>query len=129
MSTAQREGRLFEMSGGADAARADLEDFFNGLDWRPRVLSPARIDFERGNRTLTILLGALAGRRFFLTAQIEILERGSGVEVGYRWGAGAGQALGGTLGRHRAARAHAETATALEQTLRRGGRLVRVRSL
>ena len=47
--------------------------------------------------------------------------------IRYRWGADDGRTLGGTLGRARAARAHEETATALEEQLRARGHLVRAR--
>jgi hypothetical protein len=115
------------MRGDRDAARATVEEFFAGRGWRARERGPDRIDYEQGSRRRTILLGALAGQQFFLTAQIELRETGGTTDVHYRWGVGAGLALGGTLGRRRADRVHEQTAAALEQHLEATGRLLRTR--
>ncbi|MFC7375335.1 MULTISPECIES: hypothetical protein [unclassified Brachybacterium] len=120
---------VYVVRGDHDDTRESVESFFREHGWSPRERGPGRVDYERGSRRRTILLGALAGRRFFLTAQIEIRERDHTTDVRYRWGAGAGLALGGTVGRDRAARAHRETAAALEKHLEADGRLVSTREI
>lgn len=131
---------------GPDAAGEILDAFFRDRGWGRRERGEGRIDYERGSRRRTILLGALAGKDFFLTAQIEIRAggrtaeipasgrtaeiRASGLttEIRYRWGAAAGAALGGSLGRGRAERAHQQTVIALEAHLEHLGMLVRAGS-
>lgn len=113
--------------GDRQAAQTSVEEFFAGQGWSRRERGAGRFDFERGSRRRTILLGALAGRQFFLTAQIELRESDHTTDIRYRWGAGAGLALGGSLGRDRADRVHEETAAALEKHLEADGRLVRAR--
>ncbi|MGP5376866.1 hypothetical protein CIK73_13580 [Brachybacterium alimentarium] len=136
MSTSGPGGVELVVAGDPAAARALVEEFFVGRGWRPRERGVGRVDFECGSRRRTILLGGLAGKAFHLTARIEIRDAGrDGVPrsadrtavIRYRWGADDGRTLGGTLGRARAARAHAETATALEEQLRARGHLVRAR--
>lgn len=127
MSTAPAAQVVLVVRGHRDAARAAVEEFFVGRGWRPRERDVGRIDYERGSRRRTVLLGALAGPRFFLTAQIELREADAATEVRYRWGVDAGLALGGTLGRRRADRVHEQTAAALEQHLQASGRLLRTR--
>src|SRR5690625_465236 len=79
------------------------------------------------SRRRTILLGALAGRRFFLTAVTEVREGDHAAEIHYRWGPAAGLALGGTIGRSRAERVHTQLAAELEAQLERSGHLLQVR--
>lgn len=127
MSRRRSEQVVFVVRGDQAAVRTILEDFFVGRGWTARVRADGRLEYERGSRRRTILLGALAGRRFFLTAQIEIREGARTTDIRYRWGADVGAALGGTLGRVRAAREHEQTAAALEKQLADAGRLVQVR--
>lgn len=127
MSTAPAAQVVLVVRGDRDAARATVEEFFVGRGWRARERGPGRIDYERGSRRRTILLGALAGQQFLLTAQIELRETDGTTDVRYRWGVGAGLALGGTLGRRRADRVHGQTAAALEQHLEATGRLLGTR--
>ncbi|WP_422115649.1 hypothetical protein [Brachybacterium sp. UNK5269] len=127
MSTTPAAQLVLVVRGDREAARAAVEEFFVGHGWRPRERGVGRIDYERGRRRRTILLGALAGRRFFLTAQIELRETDAATDVRYRWGLGAGLALGGALGRRRADQVHAETAAALERHLEASGLLIRSR--
>lgn len=108
---------VLEVRGGAAATRDRVERFFLERGWSPRERAGGRVDYERGSLRRTIVLGALAGRRFFLTAQIEVRAREGGTDIRYRWGDGAGLALGGRLGRQRAARAHEETAAELRREL------------
>lgn len=115
------------VNGAPEETRELLDAFFCDRGWSRRERGGDRIDYERGSRRRTILLGALAGRAFFLTAQIEIRARGRTTEIRYRWGAEAGAALGGRLGRDRAARAHRQTADALTAHLEGLGHLVQVR--
>src|SRR5699024_4992978 len=84
--------------------------------------------YEHGSRRRTILLGALAGRRFFLTAVTEVREGDHAAEIHYRWGPAAGLALGGTIGRSRAERVHTQLAAELEAQLERSGHLLQVSS-
>lgn len=114
------------VSSGPAETQELLDAFFHDRGWARRERGEGRVDYERGSRRRTILLGALAGEAFFLTAPMELRERESTTEVRYRWGAGAGAALGGSLGRRRAARAHQQTADALEAHLERLGLLVQV---
>ncbi|MFC5296019.1 MAG: hypothetical protein ACTIMA_07215 [Brachybacterium tyrofermentans] len=118
---------VFVVSGGRTEAQELLDAFFHDRGWARRERGEGRIDYECGSRRRTILLGALAGEGFFLTAPVELREREPGTEVRYRWGEGAGAALGGSLGRRRAARAHQQTADALEAHLEHLGLLVQVR--
>ncbi len=127
MSTAPAAQVVLVVRGDRDAAQAAVEEFFLGRGWRPRERGVGRTDYERGSRRRTILLGALAGQRFLLTAQIELRERDGTTDVRYRWGVGAGLALGGTLGRRRADRVHEQTAMALEEHLEASGLLLRTR--
>lgn len=127
MSTRRSEQVVFVVRGSQATARTLLEEFFVGRGWTPRVRPDGRLEYERGSLRRTILLGGLAGRRFFLTAQIEIREGNRTVDIRYRWGADVGAVLGGILGRDRAARAHEQTAAALEKQLADAGQLVDVR--
>ena len=113
--------------GGAQEARALVEEFFTSRGWTPRAQVDGTIAYEHGSRRRTILLGALAGRRFFLTAVTEVREGDHATEIHYRWGPGAGLALGGTIGRSRAERVHAQLAAELEAQLERSGHLLQVR--
>lgn len=119
------EQLLMVMRGDEQAARADVAAFFEARGWVPRVREDGSIAYERGSRGRTVLLGALAGRRFFLTGIIETREDAHTTDVIYRWGPSEGLALGGTMGRQRAGRAHAETADALQKHLESTGRLLR----
>lgn len=136
MSAAAPSGVELVVRGDSARARALLEEFFVGRGWRPRERGEGRVDYERGSRRRTLLLGGLAGSRFHLTARLEVPagERAAGTTgdegtttIHYRWGADDGRTLGGTLGRARAIRIHTETAAALEEHLAAGGHLVRVR--
>lgn len=119
------EQLLMVMRGDEQAARADVAAFFEARGWVPRVREDGSIAYERGSRGRTVLLGALAGGRFFLTGIIETREDAHTTDVIYRWGPSEGLALGGTMGRQRAGRAHAETADALQKHLESTGRLLR----
>ncbi|MGO2586396.1 MAG: hypothetical protein ACTH9F_13730, partial [Brachybacterium tyrofermentans] len=70
-------GAVLVVDCGSAQTQELLDVFFRGRGWGRRERGEGRIDYERGSRRRTILLGALAGRAFFLTAQIEIrgLER------------------------------------------------------
>lgn len=104
-----------------------VEEFFLGRGWSRRERGVGRLDYERGSRRRTVFLGALAGKALFLTARIEIRAGEHTTVLRYRGDAGAGPALGGILGQHRAARAHQETAAALVGRFESEGRLVQVR--
>src|SRR5699024_1236093 len=115
------------------------EEFFVDRGWRARERGTGRVDYERGSRRRNLLLGALSGRRFHVTARIALRAgrtsttrdgtvpaRGTETTcVHYGGGAEDGRALGGALGRSRAARVHRETSAALEQHLASGGHLER----
>lgn len=115
---------LMVMRGDEQAARADVAAFFDARGWVPRVRDDGSLAYECGSRGRTVLLGALAGRKFFLTGIIETRQDAHTTDVVYRWGPDAGLALGGTIGRRRAERAHAETAEALQRHLQGTGRLL-----
>ncbi|WP_114854278.1 hypothetical protein [Brachybacterium sp. YJGR34] len=127
MTGAEPHAVVFTLRGEAATARLAVGEFFEDRGWRVRERGEGRVDFESGSRRRTILLGAPAGRRFLLTAQISLRELGDRTEVRYRWGESAGQELGGRLGRTRARRAHRETAAALEQVLHDDGMLLSTR--
>ncbi|MGP9681563.1 hypothetical protein [Brachybacterium sp. AOP3-A1-3] len=124
-ASARTTATVLVVNCGPDAAREVLDAFFRDRGWGRRERGEGRIDYERGSRRRTILLGALAGKALFLTAQIEIRAGGRTTEIRYRWGAAAGAALGGSLGRARAERAHQQTVIALEAHLEHLGMLVR----
>lgn len=73
------------VSGGRTEAQELLDAFFHDRGWARRERGEGRIDYECGSRRRTILLGALAGEGFFLTAPVELREREPGTEVRYRW--------------------------------------------
>ena len=129
MSPAPAAGVVLSVGGALPAVRALVGRFFVERGWQVRERGPALLVAETGSRRRTVLLGALAGRRFHLTAPLELHEVPGGVEVRYRWGAGAGRALGGSLGRARATRSHERTAAALAEALGADGRGVQVRRL
>ena len=110
-----------------EAAEALLEEFFTGRGWSVAERGSGRVSYEIGSRRRTVLLGALAGSAFHLTAPLELREGPGVTEIRYLWGDSAWRALGGLRGRARAARTHGETAAALERKLEADGRLVRVR--
>ncbi|MGY5765458.1 hypothetical protein ACXET9_09660 [Brachybacterium sp. DNPG3] len=94
----------------------------------PRALT---LRIERGSLRRTVLLGALAGRAFHLTATIT-LRPGSGAdasrtELVHRWGGRAGGSLGGVVGRATAVRRHEATAALIEQRLGRDLEVRRIR--
>lgn len=123
----ERTEVLMVLRGDEQAARADVAAFFDPRGWVPRVRNDGSIAYEYGSRGRTVLLGAMAGRKFFLTAIIETRQDAHTTDVVYRWGPSEGLALGGTLGRRRADRIHQETAEALEHHLKATGRLLRTR--
>ncbi|MDN5822527.1 MAG: hypothetical protein L0H74_03355 [Brachybacterium sp.] len=112
-----------------------VAQFFTEHGWTVHERGPGRLEVETGSLRRTVLLGAFAGSRFRLTALLELRalpSDGGGpetVEVRYRWGAGAGRALGGSVGRIRAARRHRETSIALGRHLGADGRTVHTRPL
>src|SRR5699024_12483388 len=112
MSPAPAAGVVLTVGGALPAVRALVGRFFVERGWQVHERGPALLVAETGSRRRTVLLGALAGRRFHLTAPLELHEVPGGSEVRYRWGAGAGRALGGSLGRARATRSRARTAGA-----------------
>ena len=107
--------------GDHETVRTLLEEFFTARGWRVHEASPGRLDVETGSLGRTLLLGALAGRRFHVRGRLELAEDAGGVRIRYRWGATVGRALGGAVGWSRAARLHAETADALIERLRAEG--------
>lgn len=116
----------YVVRGGADQARAVVEDFFTSRGWRSRRQVDGTIAYERGSRRRTLLLGALAGKKFFVTAVTDVREEDAAAVIDYRWGPHAGLALGGTIGRDRADRVHTQMAADLETHLQRGGQLLQV---
>ena len=122
-------GVALTVRGDLRSVRATLDRFFLSHGWSIHERGPGRFDIERGSRRRSVLLGAFAGRRFHLSAPIELREGPGVTEIRVRWGESAGRALGGTSGRARAARVHLETATALEQQFATDGRLVETRRL
>lgn len=128
MNQARGEQLILTLRGDAATARALLEDVFTARGWTLAREDGPRIDYERGSRGRTILLGALAGGAFHLTAQLEVREGDHATDVVYRWGPGAGLVLGGTLGRQRAERVHRETAGALQRRAEEDGLLERSRT-
>ncbi|MEE1650797.1 hypothetical protein V1260_08315 [Brachybacterium sp. J144] len=119
---------ILTLRGDGESTRALLADFFTARGWTLAREDGTRIDYERGSRGRTILLGALAGGAFHLTAQLEVREGDHATDVVYRWGPGAGLVLGGTMGRQRAMRVHGETAQALRERTARDGLLERSRT-
>ena len=124
MLSADRGGgvRLL-VRGDLEETRALLAEFFTAQGWRVHETTPARLDVETGSLRRTVLLGALAGRRFHLRARLELAEVPGGTRVRYRWGATVGRTLGGAVGWARAGRRHAETAEVLVERLRADGLL------
>ncbi|ASK65460.1 hypothetical protein CFK39_06010 [Brachybacterium avium] len=132
------EGTALTVVGGRRTIDPLVARFFAERGWSAHERGSGRFIVETGSLRRTVLLGAFAGSRFRLTALIELLEplqppRGADapetVEVRYRWGAGAGRALGGSIGRARAARRHRETSLALERYLGAAGHSVHARPL
>ena len=115
----------YVVRGRADRARAVVEEFFTSRGWRPRTQVDGTIAYERGSRRRTILLGALAGKKFFLTAVTDVRDDHGTAVIRYRWGPRAGLALGGTIGRDRADRVHTQMAADLETHLQREGLLLK----
>jgi hypothetical protein len=107
--------------GDHERVRALLEEFFTGRGWRVTEHGPGRLDLETGSLARTLLLGALAGRRFHVRGRLELAEDAGGMRIRYRWGATVGRALGGARGAARAGRLHAETADVLTDHLRSEG--------
>lgn len=124
-------GTVLTVAGDLHTVRGLVAQFFTDRGWQVHERGPGELSVETGSLRRTVFLGAFAGRRFHLRSQIELREVRGGaqgaVEVHYLWGAGAGRALGGSVGRARASRRHLETALALEQQLRAGGRSVQAR--
>lgn len=118
---------LLVVRGDVDEVRARIAALVAERGWRVTDAPGEELLLERGSRGRTIVLGSLAGRAFYLSARIGTRAGEGGTLVEHRWGAGAGLVLGGTLGRARAARAHAELSQELEAALREQGLLVRVR--
>lgn len=122
-------GAVLTVRGDQCLVRNALDQFFLSRGWSVQERGPGRIDVERGSRRRSVFFGAFAGRRFHLTAPIE-LRQGPGVtEIHYRWGDAAGRTLGGVSGRARASRVHLEMVADLEQQFGADGRLVEVRRL
>ena len=109
--------------GDHETVRTLLEEFFTARGWRVHEASPGSLDVETGSLGRTLLLGALAGRRFHVRGRLELAEDAGGVRIRYRWGGTSGRALGGAVGAARAGRLHAETADALAAHLRERGLL------
>ncbi|ATG50979.1 hypothetical protein CFK38_05100 [Brachybacterium vulturis] len=120
MRAAPPEGRNLTVAGDLPAVRALVAEFFTDRGWTVHERGPGRLEVETGSLRRTVLLGAFAGSRFHLTAALELREVPGAVEVHHRWGSGAGRALGGAVGRARAARRHREVAAALERQLGAG---------
>lgn len=132
MNGSRTGGRVLTVRGEGRAVRRVISRFFTSRGWSEHRRGPDRIEYRTGHRGATILLGGLAGRRFHLTAPIELhrgrLEGRTVIEIHYRWGDQVGRALGGAIGRARAARVHAETAAELERELATQGLLLHSRS-
>lgn len=120
-------GTVLTVDGDLRTVGRLVAKFFTDQGWTVHERGPGRLEIETGSLRRTLLLGALAGSRFRLTARIELRELPGAVEVHYRWGAGAGRVLGGAVGRARATRRHRETSAALAQHLGADGRAVRSR--
>ena len=122
-------GTVLTVDGDLPAVGGLVMSFFTAQGWTVHQRGPDRLEVEIGSRRRTLLLGSFAGSRFHLTAPLELRQLPGAVEVHYRWGAGAGRALGGAVGRARAARRHLETSAALAQHRGAAGRTVRTRAL
>ena len=129
MSDALPGGTVLTVSGDVRTVAARVTEFFTAHGWTVHERGPGRFEVETGSLRRTLLLGTFAGSRFRLSAPLELRELSDAVEVHYRWGTGAGRALGGASGRARAARRHLETSAALERHLGADGRPVRSRPL
>ena len=129
MSADPPGGTVLTVGGDVRTVSGLVTEFFAAHGWTVHERGPGRLEVETGSRRRTVLLGAFAGSRFHLSAPLELRELPRAVEVRYRWGAGAGRALGGASGRARAARRHLETSAALERHLGADGRPVCSRPL
>lgn len=122
------EGMLLVVRGEAGAVREEVAALLREQGWRVQDPGPGEdLVIERGSRGRTIVLGSLAGSAFYLSGRVGVREGDGGAIVEHRWGPGAGLVLGGTLGRARAGRAHAELADAIEQAFGAQDRLLRRR--
>ncbi|MGO1408134.1 MAG: hypothetical protein ACTHV2_07040 [Brachybacterium sp.] len=129
MTTDLPDGTVLTVDGDLRTVGGLVATFFTARGWSVHERGPGLLEVETGSRRRTVLLGSFAGSRFHLTAPIELRELPSTVEVHYRWGAGAGRALGGAVGRARAARRHREASAALAEHLGADGRAVQSRPL
>lgn len=129
MTEERPSGVVLTVPGELPAVRESVGRFFAERGWRVVEPAPDRLEVERGSRRRSTFLGAFAGRHFHLSSPLELRPVPDGVEVVYRWGTGAGGALGGVAGRARAARVHRETSLALERHLGASGRRVQRRRL
>ncbi|WP_394216483.1 hypothetical protein [Brachybacterium vulturis] len=120
MRAALPAGRVLIIAGDLPAVRGLIAEFFTDRGWTVHERGPGRLDVETGSLRRTVLLGAFAGSRFHLTASLTLREVPGAVEVHHRWGPGAGRALGGAMGRARAAHRHREASAALERHLGAG---------
>ena len=84
------------------------------------VVTPLRT----ADRTVLVDRGFVAAGAGGEAPSVAPAPTGQVTVIGYRWGRTAGRALGGTVGRSRAARAHARTAAALAARFAADGRLV-----
>lgn len=100
MSGQPSAGAELLVRGDTARARELVEEFFVDRGWRVRERGPGRVDYEWGSRRRTLLLGALAGRRFHVTARITLRTGTPGGGAGTGGGAGSGGGMdtsGGTI--------------------------------
>lgn len=129
MTPAPSAGAEITVSGDPGGVRALVAGFFTARGWSVLERDRERLEVETGSVWRSVLLGAFAGSRFRLSATITLRQVPGGIAVRCVWGAGAGAALGGSVGRSRATRAHRETVAALVEHLGADGRAVRSRPL
>lgn len=118
--------RDFFIAGDQAEARQLVEKLLTDQGYRLTATPNGKTMLERGKKSSTVWLGALAGKNFYVSYLAEYFGGQNGEVVARVTSNTAGGILGGAIGVAKAAGAYDELVAVLQQQLQASGRLVNV---